>query len=147
MIKQKVILAPKKGCPAWSLGAGSPSSFFTCSSLPALSTCSFLGGSINSFVECSGGSRRSLLQLPENNLAFCRSIAGKISKDPLRGNVVTEDQIFMDCKTGTVYKVKRVDGVIVLLETEDGRDYVFTDLIGLKPYRNIDGNPMGEKEG
>ena len=61
--------------------------------------------------------------------------------------MVTEDQIFMDCKTGTVYKVKRVDGVIVLLETEDGRDYVFTDLIGLKPYRNIDGNPMGEKEG
>ena len=98
-------------------------------------------------MECSGGSRRSLLQLPENNPVFCRNIVGEISKDPLRGNVVTKDQKFMDCKTGTVYKVKRVDGVMVLLETEDGRDYMFTDLIGLRSYRNIDGNLMGKKQG
>ncbi len=43
--------------------------------------------------------------------------------------------------------MKRVDGVMVLLETEDGRDYMFTDLIGLSSYRNIDRNPMGKKEG
>ncbi len=57
---------------------------------------------MNSFVECSGGSRRSLLQLPENNPVFGRNIVGEISKDPLRGNVVIKDQKFMGCKTGTV---------------------------------------------
>jgi len=32
----------------------------------------------------------------------------------------------MDRKTGTVYKVKRVDGVMVILETDDGRNRILT---------------------
>ncbi|OGP61676.1 MAG: hypothetical protein A2169_00445 [Deltaproteobacteria bacterium RBG_13_47_9] len=48
----------------------------------------------------------------------------------------------MDFKSGTVYKAKRVDGVMVILETDDGRNRILTDLVGVKSYRNIHGNSM-----
>ena len=40
--------------------------------------------------------------------------------------MVANEQVFKDLKTGKIYSMRRINGVMVILETEDGLNRILT---------------------